>query len=396
MTYSVSTTSKASSDASASTTTTLVNEATSLLFATIFAFVISAVYDVSTPAIIYAPSIIFVTGVYVYAAAVKIFASVVALVKWLVFKFLWIIVVNVATVIDKAVWSILSVEEAHTVADSTTEESVKSVDNVKPTTKRVRWNPTNEIQYIKPASEMTREEKDAMGYNSDYLTKWRLKHAPEPMTPDAPRKASRGPRLVIGLPTVLFSDEKVDDEEVEGPVDTPFTTDDDYDDDDYDSIGTLSDLDLWDEDSPTTNDEKIDVVLVGNDCSDEGVELESDTLYSATDVSFEEKTDDDGGDDGGDGDDDDESIDGENEEEEESSESEVDANDDLAMYEDESGGSDDDGTELEAREDFKTFNLFQKFDAIEDEAKDGNGVTSFGSKIVNENGRNVRRSRRNR
>ena len=474
MNYSTSVASKASSGTSA-TFNALVAEATFALFVVGVLIAGSvAFYDVSTPPTFFVPMIVYAVALYVYAAAIKIYTCFVALMSWAGFKFVWF-VFDIAKVIDKAFWSILSVEESHTVTDATTEQSVKSVNNVKPTTKRVRWNPTNEIQYIKPASEMTREEKDAWGYNADFLTKFRLKNAPEPMTPDAPQKVSRGPRLVIALPVALFSDELVEEEEdclydeenklsvaatssipedstktvkwkceeelvevtfiksrremsadekadlwypldiaekddsVEDHTTVPFTTDDEDDDDDCDSIGTLSDLDLWEIDilggtngsSNDTSSPTMDVSVI-----DEAVS--SDVMASSVDDSTvtNEGIGDSIDGEAEDGDRIGDSIDGEAEEEEqgeeEPSESDVDAvvftNDDLAADEEESGGSDDDETELElvVREDFKTFNLFQKFDAIEDEAKHGNGVTSFGSRMVNVNGRDLRRSRRNR
>ena len=355
MNYSVSTASKASSGASASTTTTLVTEATSLLFVVAFVMAVSAFYGVSTPATLYAPSIIFVTAVYVYAAAVKVYTSIAALMSWAAFKIVWAIV-DVAIVIDKAIRSSVGLSSS-TVATDEIEKSddksdYKSIHNGYK--KTVRFKTTVDMKLIKPASEMTKEEKDAMGYNNDFLTKFRLKNAPEPTTPDAPRKVSRGPRLVIALPVALFSDE----EEVEDPLDSPFKTDDDYD--DYDSIGTLSDLDLWDDYDGSDGGD--------NDGGDGGESGEYDDVRDA---------------------------------EEESSESEVDAvsfaNDDLGADAEESCGANDEGTdELEVGEDFKSLNVFQKFDVIEEVAKSGNVSTSFGSTIVTENGRNVRRSRRTR
>ena len=54
---------------------------------------------------------------------------------------------------------------------------------------------------------MTKDEKLSMGYNTDFFTKF-LMRAPEPMTPDAPTKPRRAPRLIIGFaPWVLFVDD---------------------------------------------------------------------------------------------------------------------------------------------------------------------------------------------
>ena len=70
------------------------------------------------------------------------------------------------------------------------------------------------------------------------------------------------------------------------------------------------------------------------------------------------------------------------------------SNDESGVEEDESGGCDGGGAELAEDEEFKKLNLFGKFDAIEDEAKTVSGSTSFGSIMVDVNGRSVRRSRR--
>ena len=438
MTYSVSAASKASSDASFASTTTLVTEATSLLFVVTCVIAASVFYDVSTPAITYAPSIIVVTAVYVYAAAVKIFAAIVALIKWLKFKIVWVIV-DIAKVIDKAFWSIIlvSVEESPTVADATmtiSEESDKSVDNVKPTTKKtVKWAPTVDIKYIKSSKDMTKEEKLAMGYTTDFLTKYPLTkeeklamgynadfltkfptNAPELMTPDAPRKSSRGPRLFIGLPTVLFADEVVEEEEDSTEASCESTTtvrwqpegelveihyiesrremsdahkaelwyplgfvggdededrdpiddgvDGDDDDDDYDSIGTLSDLDLLDDDYDYDEDN----FVLGSDVGGDENEEETSVPRSNVDVA------------------------------EDDGESETN-NLDLGDDEEESGGDDeDDGAELEDEEEEEEVaipsNESEWFDAL---ARLQFG-DSFGSTMVVENGREIRRSRRNR
>ena len=95
------------------------------------------------------------------------------------------------------------------------------------TSKRVRWHPDLvSIRYIKPASEMSEDEKSAWGYTNDFKTKFSLV-APESMTPNAPQKVSRAPRLFIGLGVVLFADTSELEEAEE----------------DEECIGTLSDLD---------------------------------------------------------------------------------------------------------------------------------------------------------
>ena len=230
MIYSTSSASKASSGASVSSTNTLVAEATSLLFVVAFVMAVSAFYDISTPAITYAPSIIFVTVVYAYAVAAKIFAVVVASIKWAAFAFVWRLV-DIAIPIDKAVWAILRSVGLSTFSDAAAEKSAKSDD--KAPKKTVTWAPTVHIKYIKSCKDMTKEEKLANGYTMDFYTKYPVEldydddddYDYEPIPFDAPRKMPGPPKLVIGLRGAILFPENEEVEEEEDPANDDDSTD---------------------------------------------------------------------------------------------------------------------------------------------------------------------------